>query len=72
MTIADIERVWIDIDEAAHILHVHPSSVRRLRQDGRIHQRYVGSRAFFRRDEIERFALTYSGKPGRPAQRRML
>lgn len=71
MAIADIEAKYMPIEEAAKRLGIHPSSVRRLRQAGRLRQRYIGSRAFFDRAEVERFALTYEGHPGRPRQQTM-
>jgi excisionase family DNA binding protein len=49
---------WLDITEAAELLHLHPSTLRRWADDGKIaHSKSVSGRRRFERSVIEQFAL---------------
>lgn len=69
MTIAEIENEYIGLNDAAQRLKVHPNSLGRLvRQRKGPPARLFAGKYLFRRDDVDRFAMTYDNRPGRKSR----
>jgi len=66
----DLTQQYISSHEAADFLGIHPMAVQKLFQSGRLPAGKIANRWVVRRRDVERFALTYEGRPGRPRKRR--
>jgi excisionase family DNA binding protein len=60
----------LSTEEVATILGIEMNSVARLARDGHLSGRQVAGRWIFYRSDVEEFAKAYSGKVGRPRQKR--
>jgi len=63
---------YIDIIEASRVLDVHPNTVRRLIQQGRLPAVQFAGKYLIERDKLEMFKATYDSRPGSKAFRRLL
>ena len=61
---------FIASSEAARILSIHPMSIQKLFQEGKLRGEKIANRWLIRRADLEEFAKTYTPKVGRPRTKR--
>ena len=57
---------YVDVEEAAKMLGVHPETVKRLIRKETLPATKVGNKWLIDRERVQNFALTYDGARGRP------
>ena len=58
---------YLDVDQVARRLSIHPESVRRLIRDGKLPAIKFGNKWLVERSVLEQFASGYDGRPGNKA-----
>ena len=66
----DLTDTYVSSLEATRILGIHPMSIQKLFQDGKLRGEKIANRWLVRRVDLEEFAKTYVPKVGRPRQKR--
>ena len=66
----DLRNTYIASSEAARILSIHPMSIQKLFQEGKLQGEKIANRWLIRRDDLEEFAKGYVPKVGRPRTKR--
>ena len=61
---------YISSSEATRVLGIHPMSIQKLFQDGKLRGEKIANRWLVRRADVEEFAKTYVPKVGRPRTKR--
>ena len=61
---------YIASSEAARVLGIHPMSIQKLFQEGKLRGEKIANRWLIRRADLEEFARTYVPKVGRPRTKR--
>ena len=61
---------YVSAAEAAQTLDITPAGLGRVIQSRRVPAVKVANRWLLARDDVEAFAATYAGKPGRPRTKR--
>ena len=56
---------YIDVNEAAKLLDVHPETVKRLIREGKLPATKFGNKWIIELDRFQVFANTYDGRRGR-------
>ncbi|MPZ22177.1 MAG: helix-turn-helix domain-containing protein [Dehalococcoidia bacterium] len=63
---------FLDLVEAARVLHIHPQSLRRLIKQKKIPAQLFAGKYLIPRDKLEMFKSNYDPRPGRKPIRRLL
>ena len=61
---------FIASSDAARVLGIHPMSIQKLFQEGKLQGEKIANRWLVRRADVEEFAKTYVPKVGRPRTKR--
>ena len=61
---------YVSSSEAAKILGIHPFTIQKLLQDGRLPGEKIANRWLIPRTRVEEYAKTYVPRPGRPRTKR--
>ena len=61
---------YVSSAEAAKVLGIHPLAIQRLIRRGQLAGEKIADRWMIDRKQLEEFAKTYEGKPGRPRTKR--
>lgn len=73
MTITELDTLYIDLVEAAHMLKIHPQSLARLVRAGKgPPARLFAGKYIMQRTDVEQFGIGYYSRPGRRPMRRLL
>ena len=65
-----LRNTYIASSEAARVLGIHPMSIQKLFQDGKLRGEKIANRWLVRRADLEEFAKTYVPEVGRPRTKR--
>ena len=68
--VEDFNGTYVSAAEASQTLGITPAGLGRVNQSGRVPAVKVANRWLLARDDVEVFAATYAGKPGRPRTKR--
>ena len=68
--VEDFNGTYVSAAEAAQTLDITPAGLGWVIQSGRVPAVKVANRWLLARDDVEAFAATYAGNPGRPRKKR--
>ena len=68
--VEDFNGTYVSAAEAAQTFDITPAGLGRVIQSRRVPAVKVANRWLLARDDVEAFAATYAGKPGRPRTKR--
>ena len=61
---------YVSSSEAAQILRIHPFTIQKLLQDGRLRGEKIANRWLISRIAVDEYAQTYNPRRGRPGTKR--